>query len=212
MSNESHSPDRVTARQRKVWDKAAPTYDRQMSFFERVWLGGRDWLGEQARGRVLEVAVGTGRNLPYYPSGVTVTGIELSPAMLALARSRAAGARPDTVLIEGDAHHLPFDDGSFDTVVCWLGLCTIPDPGRAIAEMERVLVPGGQLLLHDHVASTWPPLRAAQWLAEQVTGRGAGEYFTRRQLPAVESAGLEIAETWRSKAGTVERLRAVKPG
>lgn len=203
---------RDTARQRKVWDKAAPAYDRQMSFWERVWLGGRDWLGEQARGRVLEVAVGTGRNLPYYPPGVTVTGIELSPAMLAIARSRAADARPDADLREGDAGNLPFGDGSFDTVVCWLGLCTIPDPGAAIAEMKRVLVPGGQLLLHDHVASTWPPLRGAQWVAEQVTGRTAGEYFTRRQLPLVVSAGFEIAEARRSKAGTVESVRAVKPG
>lgn len=208
----SRSQAESAARLRKAWDKAAPAYDRQMSFFERIWLGGRDWLGEQARGRVLEVAVGTGRNLPYYPPGVTVTGIELSPAMLALARSRAAGARPDAILLEGDAHHLPFEDGSFDTVVCWLGLCTIPDPGTAIAEMERVLVPGGQLLLHDHVASTWPPLRGAQWLAEQVTGRTAGEYFTRRQLPLVTSVGFEITEARRSKAGTVERLRAVKPG
>lgn len=204
--------DHATARQRKVWNKAAPSYDRQMSFFERIWLGGRDWLGEQARGRVLEVAVGTGRNLEYYPPGVTVTGIELSPEMLALARTRAAKVLPDADLREGDAQNLPFADASFDTVVCWLGLCTIPEPGRAIAEMERVLVPGGQLLLHDHVASTSPPLRAAQHLAEQVTGRAMGEYFTRRQLPLVEQAGLEIAEAWRAKAGTVERIRAVKPG
>ena len=204
--------DVVTARLRAIWDKAAPVYDRQMSFFERVWLGRRDWLREQARGRVLEVAVGTGRNLEYYPPGVTLTGLELSPEMLALARSRAAAVRPDATLVEGDAHRLPFEDGSFDTVVCWLGLCTIPDPEAAIAEMARVLAPGGQLLLHDHVASTSTPLRVAQHLAEKVTSRAMGEYFTRRQLPLVEAAGLEIADTWRTKAGTVERLRAVKPG
>lgn len=204
--------DRATARQRDVWDKAAPGYDRMIAFFERVWLGSRDWLEEQAQGRVLEVAVGTGRNLEYYPDDVTVTGIELSPGMLAIARDRAARVRPDADLIEGDAGRLPFRDGSFDTVVCWLGLCTIPDPARAIAEMSRVLAPGGQLLLHDHVVSTWPPLRAAQWLAEQVTGRTEGEYFTRRQRPLVEAAGLEILEASRTKAGTIERLRAVKPG
>ena len=80
-----------------------------------------------------------------------------------------------------------------------------------IAECARVLVPGGRLLLLDHVGSTWPPVRAAQWLVEQVTSRVAGEYFTRRQRPLVEAAGFEIVEAQRSKAGTVERVHAVKP-
>jgi SAM-dependent methyltransferase len=75
------------ARQKRVWDKSAPGYDKQIAFFEKTWFGGgREWLGERAHGRVLEVAIGTGRNLPHYPVGAAVTGIELSPAMLAIAR------------------------------------------------------------------------------------------------------------------------------
>jgi hypothetical protein len=77
--------------------------------------------------------------------------------------------------------------------------------------MHRVLVAGGALLLVDHVASTWPPLRAAQWLAERVTVRVSGEYFTRRQLPLVQTAGFHIEEVERLKAGTVERIHARKP-
>ena len=80
------------ARQKRVWDKSAPSYDKQIAFFEKIWFGGgREWLGERTHGRVLEVSIGTGRNLPHYPAGATVTGIELSPAMLTIARQRAAG-------------------------------------------------------------------------------------------------------------------------
>src|SRR5437016_10367380 len=78
------------ARVRSVQDKQAPKYDRQISFFERVLFGdGRAWVCSQARGRVLELACGTARNLPYYGSDVELTGIELSPEMLAIARQRA---------------------------------------------------------------------------------------------------------------------------
>jgi ubiquinone/menaquinone biosynthesis C-methylase UbiE len=201
-----------TARQKRVWDKTAPSYDKQIAFFEKIWFaGGREWLGERAHGRVLEVAIGTGRNLSHYPADVTITGIELSPAMLAIARQRATDLGRDVNLREGDAEHLPFDDASFDTVVCALSLCTIPSPVAALGEMRRVLGLSGRLLLLDHIGSSWPPIYAAQWLLERVTVRAAGEHFTRRQLPLVEAAGFQIAETERLKAGTVERIHAVKP-
>jgi ubiquinone/menaquinone biosynthesis C-methylase UbiE len=200
------------ARQKRVWDKSAPSYDRQIAFFEKIWFGGgREWLAERAQGRILEVAIGTGRNLPCYPEDAAVTGIELSPAMLAIARQRAADLGRDADLREGDAEHLPFADASFDTVICALSLCTIPHPAAAIGEMKRVLVPGGRLLLLDHIASTWPPIYAAQRLLEQITIRAAGEHFTRRQLPLIQAAGLQVVETLRLKAGTIERIRAVKP-
>ncbi len=160
--------------------------------------------GQGAR-PVLEIAVGTGRNLAHYDAEATVTGVDLSPEMLALARKYAAELGLEADLREGDAAHLPFPDASFDTVVCALSLCSIPDPERAIAEMHRVLVPGGHLLLLDHIGSTWP------WLVEQLTGRLAGEYQTRRQLPLVLAAGLIIEESERLKAGTIERIRATKP-
>jgi ubiquinone/menaquinone biosynthesis C-methylase UbiE len=131
--------------------------------------------------------------------------------MLAIARQRATELGRDADLREGDAEHLPFGDASFDTVVCALSLCTIPSPAAAIGEMKRVLVPGGRLLLIDHTGSTWPPVYAAQWLLEQITTRTAGEHFTRRQLPLVRAAGFQIVETGRLKAGTVERIHAIKP-
>lgn len=199
----------ATKRQRAVWQKAAPTYDRKIAGVERgLAAGGREWIGARAAGRVLEVAIGTGRSIPFYDDEVQLTGVDLTPEMLDLARTRAAGRAVE--LIVGDAEHLPFGDALFDTVVCELGLCSIPRPAVAIAEMARVLKPGGSLLLLDHIGSSWPPVWMLQWLVERVTIATAGEHFTRRQLPLVRDAGLEIVESERLKAGTIERVHARK--
>lgn len=201
-----------TARSIRVWDKMAPSYDKSMSFFERIqFAGGREWICSRAGGDTLEVAIGTGRNLPFYPEGVRLTGIELSPAMLAIARDRAArlGAKVD--LKEGNAEALPFADNSFDSVVCALSLCTIPDHAKAISEMARVLKPGGKLLLLDHIGSRIRPVWAVQRLLEMLTARN-GEYMTRRPLPMLADAGLRVVESEQLKWGTVERVAAVKPG
>lgn len=205
--------DGAADKQRRVWDEAAPRYDASMAVVERIWFrGGREWLGARARGRVLEVAVGTGLNVLHFPADAVVTGIDLSAAMLEQARSRLAAAGRAATLLEADAEALPFADASFDTVVCALSLCSIPNPRRAIDEMHRVLVPGGTLLLLDHVVSSWLPLRLAQRLVETTTIRHAGEHFTRRQRPLVEAAGFRVDEAERLKAGTIERIRATKRG
>jgi ubiquinone/menaquinone biosynthesis C-methylase UbiE len=204
--------DHQTAKVLRVYEQMAPRYDKDIRFWERVQFGGgREWVAARVQGLVLEVAVGTGLNLPLYPPTVRMSGVELSPAMLALARQRATEHGLDVDLREGDAQALPFEDASFDTTVCTLSLCTIPDPAAAIAEMRRVLRPGGLMLLLDHIGSTWPPIWAVQRLIEQFTIRSAGEYMTRRQLPLVRAAGFEIVETQRLKAGTVERIAARKP-
>jgi ubiquinone/menaquinone biosynthesis C-methylase UbiE len=201
-----------TAKARRVWEAMAPRYDRDIRFFEKVQFGGgREWVCSRATGEVLEVAVGTGRNLPFYPAEVTVTGVELSPAMLDIARTRAAELGREVELREADAEELPFADGSFDTVVCTLSLCTIPDHARAIAEMARVLRPGGRLLLLDHIGSRWWPVWAVQRLIDVLTVRTAGEYQTRRPAPMLAAAGLQIVESQQLKLGTVERLHARKP-
>jgi ubiquinone/menaquinone biosynthesis C-methylase UbiE len=201
--------DKKTERQRTVWQKAAARYDRAMAPLERGLLAGsREWVGERAHGRVLEVAIGTGRSLEFYGPDVKLTGVDLSPAMLRRARRRARELNLTTTLRVGDVEQLPFDDASFDTVVCALGLCSIPRPDVAVREMARVLAPGGSLLLLDHIGSSWPPVWAAQWLVERITILTAGEHLTRRQLPVVLAAGLDVAETERLKAGTIERIRA----
>ena len=207
-----HPGETPTERQRRIWDKSASSYDGQMDFVERLLgRGDREWLGERATGRVLEVAIGTGRSLPFYVTATSLTGVDLSPEMLAVARRRADDRGLPLDLLEGDAEALPVEDAAYDTVLCSLSLCTIPDPAAAIAEMKRALVPGGRLLLLDHVASSWPPVYAVQWLVERISIRVAGEHYTRRSLPLVEAAGFEIVESVRQKAGSMERIHAKKP-
>jgi ubiquinone/menaquinone biosynthesis C-methylase UbiE len=190
----------------------APRYDRDIQFWEKVQFGGgREWIGARAKGRVLEVAVGTGRNFDFYSRGVGITGVDLSPDMLDIARRHATDLDLEVDLCVAAAEALPFDEDSFDTAVCTLSLCTIPDPAASIAEMKRVLRPGGQLLLLDHIGSSWWPIWAAQRLVEQLTIRAAGEHMTRRQLPLVDAAGFDIVEAQRLKGGTVERIVARKP-
>src|SRR6266511_2948998 len=187
-----------TARLRHYWDKHAPRYDQQMQFLDRVLFGDtRTWICGQATGDVLEVAVGTGLNLELCPDGVRLTGVDFSPAMLERARDRA--------------HKLAFPDGSFDTVVCTFSLCGIPDERQAVAEMRRVLRPGGLLLLADHVAGSAWPVRAVQWLLELVTVPLGGEHLRRRPIEQVRAQGFQLKRHDRFKLGIVERLAARKP-
>lgn len=158
------------ARWNRYWDTKSRSYDREMQFLDRRLFGdSRAWACGQATGEVLEVAVGTGLNLPLYPGGVTLTGIDLSDGMLAIARARAERLGHPVTLRRADAHQLPFDADSFDTVVCTLGLCAIPDDDKALREMARVLQPGGRLILLDHIASSSRAVRGLQWIAEKVT-------------------------------------------
>lgn len=204
---------RATARQRRLWDRTAPDYDRGIAWFERNLLAdGREWLGARTRGDVLMIAVGTGRDLSFLHDDVTsVAGIDLSEPMLERATGRARELGLDADLRQGDAEHLPYPDSTFDTVTAVLSLCTIPRPERALAEARRVLRPGGRLLLLDHIGSTWPPIRLGQWLVEAFTIPAAGEHFTRRQLPRVRELGFEIVETDRYGLGMVERVHAATP-
>ena len=204
--------DKRAQRLRRYWDKNARNYDKQIAFWERRLFGdGRQWVCAQASGEVLEVAIGTGRNLPHYPQGVRLTGVEFSPAMLALARRRADELGLKVDLRVGDAQALDLPDACFDTVVCTLSLCAIPDERRAVAEMWRVLRPGGTLLLLDHVAGSPLWVRAAQWLMELVTRPLQEEHMLRRPLLQVQAQGFQVERSERSKLGIVERAAARKP-
>src|SRR6266545_3754450 len=180
----------TTARLRRYWDKHAPRYDRQMQFFDRKLFGNsRAWICRQASGQVLEVAIGTGLNLDFYLDDIRLTGVDLSPAMLGR----------DVDLQEGDAQALAFFDNSFDTVVCTFSLCVIFDDRQAVAEMRRVLRPGGRLLLADHIAGSAWPTRAVQWLLELVTIPLGGEHFRRRPLEHVRALGFQVERQERFK-------------
>lgn len=204
--------DRETERVRRIWEKIARDYDPRMSFVERLlFAGGREWVCSQAEGHVLEIAVGTGRNLPFYPRAVRLTGVDFSPAMLEIARRRAAEAGIDAELREGDAQALDFADASFDTVVCTLSLCSIPDDRRAVAEVKRVLRPGGRFLLMEHVRSPVLPVRFGQYVINWFSVRFQGDHMLREPLEHLRVFGFLVERLERRKLGFVELVAARKP-
>jgi ubiquinone/menaquinone biosynthesis C-methylase UbiE len=125
-------------------------YDLALRPFEAWGLAAvRRRLVGRADGRILEVGVGTGLNLPHYPPHARVTGVDPDPGMARRAPRKACAAAFQ--LVAGDAQALPFADACFDTAVATFVFCSIPDPGRAMGEVFRVLWPGGRLLLLEHV-------------------------------------------------------------
>jgi ubiquinone/menaquinone biosynthesis C-methylase UbiE len=201
-----------TERVRRLQDKEAPRYDRQISFFERVLFGGgREWVCSQAEGKVLELAAGTGRNLEHYPQAVQITAVELSPEMITIGRERAEALGREADLQIGDVQELDFPDESFDTVVCTLGLCTIPDPRKAISEAHRVLRPGGKLILLEHVRSPSLPVRMIERALEPLSVRFQADHLTREPLDYLEAEGFDVERLERSKWGIVERVLARRP-
>jgi ubiquinone/menaquinone biosynthesis C-methylase UbiE len=200
-----------TQRVREIQDKEAPRYDRQISFFERILFGGgREWVCSQAEGEVLELAAGTARNLPHYQPAVKLTAIELSPEMASIGRKRAQELGREVDLRVGDAQALGFPDESFDTIVCTLGLCTIPDPRKAINEAHRVLRPGGKLILLEHVRSPSLPVRTIERVLEPLSVRFQADHLTREPLDYLNAEGFEVERLERSKWGIVERVLARK--
>ena len=201
-----------TERVRRIMDKEAPRYDRQMNFFDRrLFTGGREWACGEAKGEVLELAVGSGRNLPVYPPGTKLTAIEFSSEMLKLAKERAAEMDAEVDLRIGDAQALEFGDESFDTVVCTLALCTIPDPAKAVREAFRVLRPGGTYRGLEHVRSPALLVRGVQRAIDPLSVRFAGDHVVREPLEYLRPAGFQIEHLERSKWGIVERVVARKP-
>jgi ubiquinone/menaquinone biosynthesis C-methylase UbiE len=213
MTTDRGSPKRdETERVRRIYDKTAPRYDRQIRFFERMLFeGGRQWVCSRARGQTLELAAGTGRNLRFYPADVRITCVEFSPAMLEIARARANALGRDVDLRLGDAQALEFADESFDTVVCTLGLCTIPDDRKAVAEAKRVLRPGGRFVVLEHVRSPAPAVRVVQRTLEPLFRWLGGDNLLREPLDQLRAERFDIEEQERSKWGIVERVSARKP-
>ncbi|QFG69977.1 class I SAM-dependent methyltransferase [Ornithinimicrobium pratense] len=203
---------------REVWDRHAPRYDARTAWLERrlLWHG-RTWVCARATGRTLEVGVGTGANLAHYGPDVELIATDPSTGMLEETRHKLTGLGRDLSLalparlLPADVGDLPFEDGSFDSVVATYVLCCVPDVPLALTEIARVLRPGGQLLLADHVRSSVWPLRLGQRLLETVTVPLQEEHFTRRPRTLLEAAGLQVVESHRRTAGVLEMVRAVRP-
>ncbi len=204
------------ARVQRYFDAHAGSYDQQMGVAER-WLLGRhrEWATSRASGMVLELAVGTGLNLPLYPDRVRhVLGIDLSEAMLDHARARLRALRLDdrVQVRRGDVQHLDLADASVDTVVATYALCTVPDPRATLLEARRVLRPGGRLLLVEHGPSRSAWLRAVQHALNPLTIRWQADHLLRDPRELVTDTGFEITQAEQvGVGGLAHRVDARKP-
>ncbi len=177
----------------RVYDRLAPLYDWLNAPMER--LGGdarRDRVIAGASGRVLEVGVGTGRNLPLYSAAVDVTAVDISARMLERAKERARQSPAPVRLQQADAEALPFPDDSFDTVTATCVFCSVEDPVRALREVRRVVRPDGDVRLLEHVRPRTPVLGLLfDWLSP-LTRRLIGPEINRRTEDNLRLAGLVI--------------------
>lgn len=205
-------PSQAVERVRALYDRGASRYELAMDVLDR-WLfaEGRRWVSGQARGAVLELAAGSGRNFAHYNRETRITAQDISPVMLDLARVRAAAVGREVAVQVGDAQALDFPDAQFDTVVCTLGLCTIPDDRRAVQEAWRVLRPGGRLLLLEHVRSPYLLVRLVQQLLDPLACLLASDHLLRDPLPILKEIGFEIEQLERHALGVVEWITARKP-
>jgi ubiquinone/menaquinone biosynthesis C-methylase UbiE len=161
----------------------------------------------EARGRVLELGVGTGQSFPHYPEVDALVGIEPSEPMLRRARERAVESGRDVTLVEASAEELPFEDDSFDTVVTMAVLCTVDEPERSLQEIRRVLRPGGRFRFSEHVRSHDPRLARWQDRLERPWGFVAGGcHPNRRTLETIEAAGFEVRDLEQGELTGLPRL------
>ena len=181
-------------------------YDAICAFAEWRGLGRwRQWVTGGARGHTLDLGCGTGRNLPLFPAGVRVVGLDPAWDSLARARRRA----PGTPLVQGSAEALPFRDGCFDTVVSGLVLCSVPDPARGLAEIRRVLCAGGTLRALEHVRATRPwRARFQDFIQPAWTWLAGGCRPNRDTERAVEAAGFTIDPDGRRAEADLRRFAA----
>jgi ubiquinone/menaquinone biosynthesis C-methylase UbiE len=160
-----------------------------------------------ARGRVLEIGIGTGLSLPHYPAGVEVVGVEPSEPMLRRARRRAEEIGRDVELLRAPAETLPFADASFDTVVTLAVLCSVDDQARALAEIRRVLRPGGRFIFLEHVRSDDPAVARKQDRWERPWGWfTCGCHPNRDTLGAIQAAGFDVVHVEREARTELPQL------
>ncbi|MGI9328015.1 MAG: class I SAM-dependent methyltransferase [Pseudomonadales bacterium] len=150
----------------------------------------------RAHGRVLEVGIGTGLNLPHYGSAVTsITGVDPAAELTSKARKRAAAIAQPVDVLGVSGEELPVEDRTFDCVVCTWTLCTIPAPALAIAEMRRVLKPEGELIFVEHGRSDEPGIARWQARIEPLWKPiGGGCHLTRRADELLSNGGFTLTE------------------
>jgi ubiquinone/menaquinone biosynthesis C-methylase UbiE len=201
-----------TVEHQRAWDRRAEHYDRAMAPLE--WIAFDAWRRRLARslpggGRRLEVATGTGANLPYIVEGTTVA-FDLSLAMLAGARERAGG-RGKVFLVAADAAHLPLRERSFDSVSGAFVFCGLPEPDAALSELRRVTRPGGEIAFLEHTLPTNRFLAPLFRWIDRFTAPRFGEHFARPTGALIARSGFRDVSATLLAGSVVQMIRGRAP-
>lgn len=196
---------------RRKWDAASRSFDL-MSFADdhRFGPAKRD-LFTKLHGKILMVAAGTGNDFKFFPPGMDLVAIDLSPKMLEQAAKKAARYEGSIELREMDVCHLNYPDSSFDTVATVCTFCSVPSPVAGLRELLRVLKPGGQILMFEHVRSAIGPFGLLLDLMTPLTRR-FGPDLNRDTVGNVQKAGFRLRRVANVYLDIVKTIEAVKPG
>jgi len=185
--------EKLTARTRARYERIAPIYDRIEGMMERRMHALRPRLWSLVQGpKVLEVGVGTGKNIPFYSKRMAVTAIDLTPGMVERAQRQAQALQSDVDLRLGDVQTLAFPDNSFDDAVATCVFCSVPDPVLGLHELARVVKPGGQVLLLEHIRSANRLIGLLMDALNPAVVRIMGANINRRTLENVQRSGLQL--------------------
>lgn len=198
---------------RKRYNRVARFYDIEQTFMERGIAGRmrKELWTRVPAGNLLEVGVGTGLNMRYYPAGSQVTAIDLSERMLARAKVKARKLNVAVNLAVMDAQHLDFAGGSFDSVVATFVFCSVPDPIEGLKEARRVLKPGGRMFLLEHVRSANRVAGKLMDVFNPVVVRMAGANINRRTVENVRAAGFADVDVSSRLFGIMKLIEARAP-
>ena len=181
-------------RSKHYYDRNAAVYDKILSPVEKILSKWRKKLLKDARGKTLEIGVGTGKSFNDYPNGVSITGIDSSSNMLKYARKRANGYEKVEKLLEMDAENLLFPDNIFDTVVSSCVFCSVGNPVKAFKEMKRVCKSSGNIYLLEHVRSEKRVVGKLMDILNPITFALYGDNINRRTYKNLIKAGFEVSQ------------------
>lgn len=193
---------------RNRYNRMAPWFHRMEGNMMKNW---RQHLLSQVSGKVLEVGIGSGANLAYYPENIDLTGIDFSPNMLKYAGLRAQELQIEVSLLEMDAQQIEFENNTFDYVIATCVFCSVPDPIAGMKEMLRVCKPKGTILLLEHMRSENPIVGKVMDILNPLMVRVTGANINRRTLKNIENAGLTIVKNECLFSSIVRRLTITKP-
>ena len=196
-----------TEKIRKRYDRIARIYDIFEQPMEVMSL--KKWRLEVAKelaGKVLEVGVGTGKNIPYYPDDIDATAIDFSDRMLSKAREKAENLNKRVQLMHMDAQNMDFPDNTFDVVFTTCVFCSVPDPVKGLKEIRRVCKPSGKIIMIEHVRSEKKILGLIMDLLNPITVNLYGANINRRTEENVKLAGFTKVEVTNLSGDIVKKI------